>query len=261
VLVPFTSAGNFEVSRELRMGVSIFGTTKGLNIGGFFICEPSDYTQPTAAARITYIDMLVPYSNDGSYLVLQRDETDFHIIQQSGKPIRVDISNSSPLVTVLDNDNTFRSHYIFNNEIMTFYGSPNYTGITQPSGVRDYRYTMLEIPSGITISGVFTTMSGLETSSGVDGANKLILYAMGSGINFTYTNDLSSGYLPIYAMPSGLAERIETSNFVASGQYVFVTTSGDSPAFYQKDPMSAELIYYSGLPVSRATIIRLDDRV
>jgi hypothetical protein len=60
---------------------------------------------------------------------------------------------------------------------------------------------------------------------------------------------------------SGFLSRIETTNYAASGQYIFVTTSGDAPNFYQKDPDSSMFIYYSGLPDKRVTMIRVDDRL
>ena len=255
--MPFLD-GVFYPTGKIKTRFRYTAVSHGINIGGYFISEPGDFSIAFPSADITYVDMLAPYDRGTTFMVLQRDGTDFHLIQESAKPIRVDISNSAPLLTVLDNDDTFKAHYIFENEILTIntshtFGSP-FFGLTLPSGVRDYRYTMLEVPSGVEIS------SGIM-GSGIDpGAEKLLLYAMSSGINFAYTNDLASGFVQMYAMPSGLAERIETSNFFGSGQYVFVTTSGDSPAFYQKDPMSEIFALFSGLPVSRATIIRLDDR-
>jgi hypothetical protein len=228
-------------------------TSRGFICGNFFI----EFTASTTLNWI-YLDnaINVPRIPGSSFMVLQRDGTDFHIIREAAKPIRVDISNSAPLLTVLDNEDTFKSHYIFENEILTVNTTHAFAGfgVTLASGVRDYRYTMLEVPSGVEIS------SGIMGSGIYSGAEKLLLYAMGSGINFAYTNELASGFVQMYAMPSGLAERIETSNFCGSGQYIFVTTSGDSPSFYQKDPMSEIFASFSGLPVSRATIIRLDDR-
>lgn len=229
-------------------------TDRAFICGNFFV-DFKDPGNTVATIQWLYLDnaINVPSIPGGGYLVLQRDGTDFHIIRESVKPIRVDISNNAPLLTVLDNEDTFKSHYIFSNEILTVHTTHNF-GVTLASGVRDYRYTMLEVPSGVEIS------SGIMGSGIYSGAEKLLLYAMGSGINFAYTNDLSSGFVQMYAMPSGLAERIETSNFCGSGQYVFVTTSGDSPSFYQKDPMSEIFESFPGLPVSRSTIIRLDDR-
>lgn len=233
-------------------------TGRGFICGNFFI-DYKDISYTSATLAWVYLDNQNPPRIGGSsFMVLQRDGTDFHLIQESAKPIRVDISNSTPLLTVLDTEDTFKSHYIFENEILTVHTSHTFGlaafGMTPPSGVRDYRYTMLEVPSGVEIS------SGIMGSGIYSGAEKLLLYTMGSGINFAYTNELASGFVQMYAMPSGLAERIETSNFCGSGQYVFVTTSGDSPSFYQKDPMSEIFASFSGLPVSRATIIRLDDR-
>ncbi len=79
-----------------------------------------------------------------------------------------------------------------------------------------------------------------------------------------YTSDVSTysgGFILWKEIPSGFAERIETTNYVYPGQYVFVTTSGDNPSFFQKDNDSMFFDSYSGLPDSRATIIRVDDRL
>lgn len=230
-------------------------------IAGNFMIDAAMLTNTTANIALLYLDNRtdIPSTPGTTFMVLQRDGADYHLIQQSAKPIRVDISNSAPLLTVQDNEDTFKSHYIFENEILTIHTSYPFglaaLGMIQASGVRDYRYTMLEVPSGVEISsGVF--------ASGVDlGAEKLLLYNIASGVNFAYTNELASGFTQIYPIPSGSAERIETSNFCGSGQYVFVTTSGESPSFFQKDPMSEIFESFPGLPISRATIIRLDDRI
>lgn len=247
-LIPFAN-GSFTVDRGLLFPGA--GTsTRGIHIGGFFVSEPTNYTATNPVVNIQYIDMLNPLDNSTLYLLLQRRGETFHKIQESGKPIRVDISNSSPVLTVLDNENTFKSHFINENEILTV--SVSYPFVETPSGVRDYRYTLLET----TGSGIITS-SGMETSSGV---SKLLLYVRESGVYYSDTDLLISGFTMIYQIPSGVAERIETSNFVPSGQYIFVTTSGDNPQFFQKDPMDASFVSYSGLPSPRATIIRVDDR-
>lgn len=232
-----------------------FNANRGFIAGNFFVDHHMHPSDPNGL-RIFYLnnDTDVP-DQVASFMVLQREGTNFHLIQEAGKPIRVDISNNSPVLTVQDYESTFRSNYIYNNEQLIITASRHNFGTTT-SGVRDYRYTLQEIPSGVTVS------SGILASGtmGDPAAGKLILYAMGSGINFAYTDDLFSGFAQIYPLPSGEAERIETSNYVGSGQYIFVTTSGDSPQFYQKEPMNTIFDPYPGLPNFRATIIRLDDR-
>jgi hypothetical protein len=221
--------------------------------GNFFVDWV--YSTTSFTAKYLYLNNSVNVPDKGiGYAVLQRQDTNFHLIQEATKPIRLDISNSSPIMTVQDVENTFISDYVFNNELTQVLTSHGF-GLSIPSGVRDFRYAIMTLPSGVTISGVDSTSSGILM------ADKLLLYVMQSGVYYSNTDTLSSGFTVMFPIQSGIAERLETSNYVASGQYIFVTTSGDSPAFYQKDPTLETFVYYSGLPVSRATIIRLDDRI
>jgi hypothetical protein len=102
------------------------------------------------------------------------------------------------------------------------------------------------------------TQSGVIVASGSPVTNQ-ILYVYGSGIYSSDASTYSGGFVVMDTIPSGLAERIETTNHVYPGQYIFVTTSGDFPMFYQRDNDSLFFDSYSGLPSSRATIIRCDD--
>jgi hypothetical protein len=184
-----------------------------------------------------------PLGTASSYLILQREGFDYHVIQQAGKPLRVDISNSSPVLSVQDFENTFVSNYIYGDvldQIVTF------SGLTERE-VRDYRYTLLE-----------STVETETLPSG--GVSQTILYVEASGVWGTSIEALASGFILLYTIPSGFAERIETSNYIPSGQYIFVTTSGNEPTFFQKDPEDFFFTEYDGLPNSRATIIRVDDR-
>ena len=93
------------------------------------------------------------------------------------------------------------------------------------------------------------------------GVNSQIVYVNGSGIFTSDSLTYSGGFVLMSSSPSGLLERIETSNYTYPGQFIFVTTSGNSPMFYQKDNDNFFFTSYSGLPSgSRATIIRCDDR-
>jgi hypothetical protein len=87
------------------------------------------------------------------------------------------------------------------------------------------------------------------------------LYVLESGLYHSNLFTYSGGFTVLDVIPSGFAERMETTNFVYPGQYLFATTSGDSPMFYQKDNDGLVFMPYSGLPDSRATIIRCDDRL
>lgn len=216
-----------------------FLQSRGFVSGNFFV----DYNS-SASLRVLYLDNKSGFPTTGTgYLVLQREGYNYNIIQQAAKPMRVDISNSSPVLTVQDFENTFVSNYIYGDildQVITF------SGLTQRE-VRDYRYTLLE-----------STRETETTPSG--GVSQTILYVEASGVWGTSIEALASGFMLLYTIPSGFAERIETSNYIPSGQYLFVTTSGDYPAFYQKDPEDFFFTSYSGLPVSRATCIRVDDR-
>lgn len=175
------------------------------------------------------------------FLVLQRDEEDFHIVQEAAYPIRIDISNSSPLLTLQHKESTFNSFSIYDSEVFQTTISPTFSGLLVD--VPDYRYTFLPGSGELGISKQAVYIRA-EDIWGFD----VLTF---SGVDLRY-EDIAG---------SGLLNRIETSNFVASGQYIFVTTSGDIPQFYQKDPELEYFTLYSGLPDSRATIIRLDDRI
>lgn len=211
------------------------------NVGNFFISEFSTGAS-TRGYWSTYLKNLYPDLGDGTnFLVLQRDNSDFNLIQSGAKPFRIDISNSSPVLTVQDFDGTFASNFVYGNELTRI------SAISGIAEVRDYRYALLE------------TLSGTIVGSGYPVTSQL-LYVYQSGVYTSDVNTYSGGFTLYNTIPSGNAERIETSNFTYPGQYIFVTTSGDNPMFYQKDNDGLFFDSYSGLPDSRATIIRVDDR-
>lgn len=187
------------------------------------------------------LDNSNPILSDAKFRVLKRDGTSFRIVQEENLPIRIDISIFSPLLTLQDVEATFNSFEIYGNEVFQTTILPTASGLVED--VQDYRYTYLP-------------------GSGELGIVKRALYLKNEDI-WTFDTDTMSGVMLAYEniAESGILGRIEASNFVSSGQYIFVTTSGDFPQFYQKDPEVETFIFYSGLPDSRATIIRLDDRI
>lgn len=216
----------------------------GISFGGFFITQPINYGGVDPLSEVIYVDMGIPASTS-RFLVLQREGSDFNLIQESSKPIRIEISNTSPELSVDDTEPTFVSNFIYENEVTAV--SP-ITGQNQE--VDDYRYTLLEpISSGYTVSGY--------------PAATTILYVHGSGIYGTDVNTYSGGFIKIFDVPSGSGTRIETSNYGLNGQYIFIVASGSYQTFYQKNPTGVlgvdYFVEYSGLPQTRATMIRLDD--
>lgn len=211
---------------------------RGYVIGNFFI----NYKPGTGAARFIYLDNDSNVPGAGTrFLVLQREGEDFNIVQEAAFPIRIDISLFSPLLTLQHKESTFNSFSIYDNEVFQTAINPTFSGLL--ADVPDYRYTMIPGSGelGISKQAVYIIESGIWAFDALTF----------SGIRLAYNNVAESGWLG----------RIETSNFVGSGQYLFVTTSGDFPQFYQKDPELEYFTLYSGLPDSRATIIRLDDRI
>lgn len=218
-------------------------STAGLRVvhfGGFFI---QDWNESVEWSNVLYVDLGLPGSR-ARFLVLQRDGYDYRIIQEEIYPIRLDISNNSPVLTAGSGEMSFTSNFISDTEL----------SISVPTGlivlgsgmVDDYRYSYLE-----------TTTSGTLASG--NPISIVGLYIHNSGIMMFDTRTYESGFMPAFDVPSGYGTRIETSNNVADGQYVFITASGDYQTFYQKDPGSVAFVEYSGLPNPRATIIRLDD--
>lgn len=242
--VPYRPASNtFDYTRRFYHSNMLTGGSRRINYGDLFIAEPADYSVSIPLTQVRYVDMGNPDYGGGSYMVLQREGVDFNIIQTASYPIRLDISNNSPVLTVGSGENSFVSNFVYSSTLEQVIFASGHLRT-----VDDYRYTYLE-PS---VSGVVTSGEALQSS---------ILYITGSGIFGTDTMTYSGGFSVIYDVPSGYGNRIETSNFGLGGQYVFITTSGDFPNFYQADPGSHAFISYSGLPQSRATIIRLDDRM
>lgn len=190
-----------------------------------------------------YRNLNPPLGDGGRFLILQRENTEFSIIQEATKPLRADISNSSPILSVQDHENTFVSNFVYGQDLTQVIP----ISLSSLAEVRDYRYTLLE-----------TTSSGTIVASDSP-ITKQVLYVNQSGVFTADAETYSGGFLLMGIAPSG--ERIETSNYTYPGQFIFVTTSGLNPMFYQRDPGGWIFDTYPGLPDSRATIIRLDDRI
>jgi hypothetical protein len=212
---------------------------------GEILFSDIDYTNAASTSvddsEILYIDMKDLVST-GGYMVLQRNGSEFKLIELESYPIRLDISNNSPVLTVGSGDSTFVSNYVYDTELIVIEAVPS--GLVS-NRVNDYRYTLLEpaLASGI---GISTT----------------ILYVTGSGIFGTDALTYSGGFTQMFSIPSGEATRIETSNYGLNGQYIFVTASGNVQTFYQQDPASFAFVDYgAGFPQTRATSVRLDDAV
>lgn len=242
-LVPY----NF-VSFNTSMAASPYSLSEhgatAINYGNFIIWEPQDYSVADPQGFVYYPDLGAPLSSNGPFLVLQRDGNEFNLIEREAYPIRLDISNHSPLLTAGSGDMSFTSNYIMGEQLL----------VTTPSGfvlngrsVEDFRYCYSE-----------TSFSGIAVTSGIGNAS-VGMYVSGSGIYGWDLVSYSGGFEILYEIPSGYGNRLETSNYGQGGQYVFATTSGDYPMFFQKDPGGVGFTYYSGLPESRATMIRLDD--
>lgn len=215
-------------------------SSKASIFGNFFV---------DANGSVLYLDNTGnDYAANPAFKILRRDEEGFDVLQEGAYPIRMDISTYLPLVTLQNAENTFNSFSIYENEVLQTTIVPTISGIVVP--IQDYRYTLLDT---------------VDSSSGVIGMSKQLLYLKEDDI-WSIDATTFSGNMVLYEnVPStsisGMLGRIETSNYVSSGQYIFVTTSGEAPMFYQKDPEAGAFIFYSGLPPSRATMIRLDDRI
>lgn len=238
-LVPY-NFGSFDVNERI-INSQFTSTSRGVHFGGFFISEPPNFGVANPSMDVLYVDMYPATSGGASFLVLQRDGEEFHVVQEASYPIRIDISNFSPLLTLQHKEATFNSYSIYDKEVFQTTISPTFSGLLVD--VPDYRYTMIPGSGelGISKQAVYIREADIWAFDALTF----------SGVRLAYTNITESGWL----------NRIETSNFVGSGQYLFVTTSGDLPQFYQKDPELEYFTLYSGLPDSRATIIRLDDRI
>jgi hypothetical protein len=243
-LAPASSISSINTLQQLQAFNFSASLRKGTNVGGFFIKSPSDWTSAFPAIDVEYIYFGPNELPAASYKVLQRNGMEYTLIEQESYPIRVEISNSTPVLTVGSGDLSFKSNYIYSDTLEVVFSAVA-SGVRQ---VNDYRYSLLEpTSSGVTSSGLGVEQLGLYVYESGVFAQNILLY--------------SGGWQPIYGVPSGHGTRIETSNYGLGGQYVFVTASGFVQTFYQKDPMEVGFTAYSGMPQSRATIIRLDDRM
>src|SRR5678816_2183968 len=95
-LVPYDFS-NFYTQFALRPSNVPSASTRGVNFGGWFINDASSYAGANPIGSAKYIDMGEPDWPGGGYLVLQREGSDFHIVEEETYPIRIDISNYSPL--------------------------------------------------------------------------------------------------------------------------------------------------------------------
>lgn len=231
------------------------------SVGNWFI-----HLKETGVGRLIYLFTENNFSAGSEYMLLQKkpSEDSYTVIERSNYPIRADISQYSPILTVTDKYITFNTFYPFGSGIESVSPVPTTADILSGVFVHDYRYSLFPDPSGsISKQGIYLAGVPLETAwistlfsgvviSGIDETNQIRTFDV-----YTYSgieNVLNVGY-------SGMLNNIEATNYAASGQYIFVTTSGDQPRFYQKDALESTFIYYSGLPMARTTMIRIDDRV
>ena len=239
-LVPYNFS-SFDVTKKVTPSQVPSLSRPTLNFGNFFI-QDANYTIAQPVSDVLYLDLGNPDWQAATYLVLQRDGYNFTVIEEEAYPIRVDISNNSPLLTVGSGDATFVSNYIYDSELTVIEPVPSGT-----QQVNDYRYTFM------------------EPILGSGGVSATILYVYGSGIFGSDALTYSGGFTQMFDVPSGIGTKIETSNFGADGQYIFITVSGItysgmSQGFYQMNPGEFSFTdFNNGFPQSRATIIRLDD--
>jgi hypothetical protein len=218
-----------------------FRYKNGFNCGNIFLFGNnfnSGYYYFIHAVHYGNNKYIGPVTDILSY-VLQRTGNDFAIVDTATKPIRLDISTYTPLITVEDKESTFKSFYINKSEAIVLGMDVTLEGMQRD--VNDFRYCSF-LTSG-------------------DYAGKDIVYTNEDDI---YRINIDTMTNPtIYSTISGQSvDKIETTNYCPSGQYIFVSTSGGTPLFYQKNPELHSFASYStNLPDSRITIIRIDDRI
>ncbi len=205
------------------------------------------YNSPPALVPISGMPVGRVYSRAGSretmddFVVLRREDEAFRVITSSKKPIRLDISNVSPIVTVQDDLVSLATLQVTDSEVTEMSNSSFPSGLL----VMDYRYSMFTNSDGYSI--LFTNPSGI--------------YA----VPLLTLSDYHS-YTPYSGSSVGIPEMIETTNYSYPDQYVFFSTIGESNDvhFYQKNPSSGVFVEYGaafGLPQSRITTIRVEDKV
>lgn len=240
------------LTRRQYFPASMYGYAKA--VGNFRVQH--DYIKWVSPGRIEGYYPL--------YTVLQRDGYDFNVVKSGVYQDRLDISIYSPLVTMGRTIPSMETFFISMSGSVLETANPTMSGANIANGnnsiyqlgitADDYRYSDFEdtVESG-TSRKIFVVYSG--------GVGSTDIWSL---------NSFSGEFLS----PSGLATRIELSNFSLPDQYVFVSVSGYGTTsgwgFFQKSPSvsgydmtSSGLFvdYSSGYPQARTTIIRLDDSI
>lgn len=206
------------------------------------------------------------YGKFPQYMVLQRDGYDFNVVKSGMTQDRLDISIYSPLVTMGRQIDSLETYFFSTDSSVTQ---------TTHNSISGYNLGMSGLSgsiSGLMVLGDDFRYSDFEDTVESGTSRRLfIVYSGGVGSADIWTLDSFSGE---FVSPSGIAKRVELSNFSLPDQYVFTAVSGYAGAggewgFFQKSPsysgytMSSGLFvdYSSGYPQARTTIIRLDDSI
>ena len=177
------------------------------------------------------------------YLVAQRNNNDFQVVQSGTSYYRLDISNSFPLTIV-------PSGMMGMGFIETCSGFTHYMSTsTDNKFVNDFRYTFQNTGSGYKNNFFYSTSGNL---------NVLDISVLS---NIDYNS--SKVY---YNTSSGNINAIETSNFQLPAQYMFAVINNPASGviFLQQDAIAISggfIPYCNNLPASPINIIRLDDRL
>lgn len=246
--------GTLQLLKEIDLGASVwvYWDRKSeylQNAGGYFVASHCGIAG--IAFKVDLSAKAITGSGAGFVTLARRknDEVkdDFTQIDSAvGHPIWLDVSNYAPLMTLHGTADTFTTN-ISDDSGITQLAAP-VTLPFQSMTPLDMRYTSLEIGNDIETRVLITSSGGIYTFDPLtfDGDLAIPTYTPGSGIT-----------------ASGTINRVEATNFIPSGQYIFCSlNNGASNEFYQKDPENDFFFATNyNLPTNLVTIIRVDDRI
>lgn len=225
--------------------------------------------------QIYYYEGGIITSGNGTiYLVLRRDNEDYTVLQSGLFPQRLEISFNNPLVTMARTIESTHVYDISISGVVTDLTNPGLGGVDITAsgqlfgqGILAYDYRYADFNFGV--GGLPPTEENPENTQARE-----IFIAYSGGIGITNVADLLV-FSGLVLSETGIISKVESTNKVLPDQYMFAAKSGISNlgavssgvtvsgewGFFQKDPSSIFVDYSSGYPLSRTTVIRIDDRI
>jgi hypothetical protein len=190
------------------------------------------------------------------YVLFARDGDDYILLKSGIYQERVEVSEYYPIVTMDRRVSSLESRLITMDGQVQLSTHPAMIGYNIPNSSGNISV----FNAGITSDDFKYADFSRTVESGL---SREILVVYSGGVGSIDAINLTS-FSGLYTTYSGVATRIETTNYQLPDQYLFLSVSGDAGdmSFFQRDPSSGVWVdYSSGYPQSRTTQIRIDDSI